>query len=83
MSTVNDMLPMMEKLFELSIEELTRVIQETDDDKVRVAAIAQARGLLKDSGVAINIGADNSTVPVLANVVSLEGKLPFKTPANG
>lgn len=75
-------LQLMEELHLLSIRELTSIIKTSECDKIRIAAIAQARGLLKDSGVAVQLDSSASNVVNLANVSQI-GNLPFKVPANG
>jgi|21_taG_2_1085346.scaffolds.fasta_scaffold59502_2 DNA polymerase III delta prime subunit len=71
---------MLESLLELSIVELTEIIKSSEDDRTRVAAIAQARALLKDSAIDVVINKDDEEVKKLGEIVDLKS-LPFEKKA--
>jgi len=71
---------MLESLLELSIAELTEIIKSSEDDRTRVAAIAQARALLKDSAIDVVINKDDEEVKKLGEIVDLKS-LPFEKKA--
>lgn len=73
----NDLRKKMEGLMALSVEQLYNIINNSDDDKTVVAAISQARALLKDSAVDVVISEDEEAVKNLSKIVNMKD-LPFE-----
>ena len=70
----------LEGLLELSITELRKIIESSADERTKVAAIAQARALLKDSAIDVVINKDDEEVKKLGEIVDLKS-LPFEKKA--
>lgn len=73
----NDLRKKMEGLMALSVEQLYHIINNSDDEKTVVAAISQARALLKDSAVDVVISEDEEAVKNLSKIVNMKD-LPFE-----
>ena len=70
----------LEGLLELSITELRNIIESSEDGRTKVAAIAQARALLKDSAIDVVVNKDDEEVKKLGEIVDLKS-LPFEKKA--
>lgn len=68
----------LEQLLEQSVDTLTTIIRDSEDEKTIIAAITQARGLMKDSGVDVMLE-EGEISETLKNVLAMKGddRTPF------